>query len=234
MAETFFGYLWAGLKGPFVNAVPLFEESMRILPDGLILGIGFFSILTLSFPYGLFFASLLESLLAFHGLRAINERLAIFNVLPGKASLSNRCRTGFSNITMDGLTMFGEGLRSAFPSAPLFMLSTAAAYMMGSLSALSKELETLGKEYSSRIYIASIFLPTVLFLVAMYRLANSCDAFVTIAASVVVGGLLGFALTEQNRRLFGESALNLIGVPLLRQRTATGEKLYVCPTQSKL
>jgi len=213
--------------------VALFEEAMRILPDGLILGIGFFSVLTLSFPHGLFFASLLEALLAFHGLRAINERIGLFNFLPGKKSLSNRCRTGFSNITMDGLTMFGEGLRSAFPSAPLFMLSTAAAYMFGSLSALKKELDTLGPEYSMRLSIAAIFLPTLIVLVTLYRLLNSCDEMGTMIATILVGGLLGLALTLQNRRLFGDSALNLIGVPLLRQRTAAGEKLYVCPTQAK-
>ena len=207
--------------------VALFEEAMRILPDGLILGIGFFSVLTLSFPHGLFFASLLEALLAFHG------RLGLFNFLPGKKSLSNRCRTGFSNITMDGLTMFGEGLRSAFPSAPLFMLSTAAAYMFGSLSALKKELDTLGPEYSMRLSIAAIFLPTLIVLVTLYRLLNSCDEMGTMIATIITGGLLGLALTLQNRRLFGDSALNLIGVPLLRQRTAAGEKLYVCPTQAK-
>lgn len=206
---------------------------MRILPDGLVLGIGFFSILTLSFPHGLFFASLVEAMLVFYGLRAVNERLALFNFLPGKKSLSNRCRTGFSNITMDGLTMFGEGLRSAFPSAAIFMLSTAASYMIGSMMALKKELEVLGKQYSSRTYIAAVFLPILLLLAIVYRVVNDCDAFGTLVASLAVGGLLGFALIEQNRRLFGEPALNLVGVPLLRQRTATGEKLYVCPTQSK-
>lgn len=212
----------------------LVQEMMRILPDSLVMGIGFFSLLTLSFPFGIFFVALLEALLAFHGLRAVNERLGIFNALPGKASLSNRCRTGFSNITMDGLTMFGEGLRSAFPSAPIFMLSTASAYMIGSLMALSKELEIMGKEYSSRFYVASVFLPILALTVILYRLANSCDAFSTMVASLLVGGLLGLALTEQNRRLFGDAALNLVGIPLLRQRSASGEKLYVCPTQSKL
>lgn len=225
--------VWNNLN-TLISPIPLFQEAMRILPDGLILGIGFFSLVTLSFSYGIFFVSLIEALLAFHGLRALNERLGFFNGLPTKASLSNKCRTGFSNITMDGLTMFGEGLRSAFPSAPIFMLSTAAAYMIGSMMALSKELETMGKDYSSRFYVASVFLPVLVAMVILYRSFYDCDAFTTLIATAVVGGLLGLALTEQNRQLFGESSLNLIGVPLLRQRTATGEKLYVCPTQSKL
>jgi hypothetical protein len=226
--------LGRGIGGLTSAPVSLFEEAMRILPDGLILGIGFFSLITLSFPHGVFFASLIEALLAFYGLRAVNERLALFTALPGKASLSNRCRTGFSNITMDGLTMFGDGLRSAFPSAPIFILSTAATYMIGSMMALKKEMEVMGKEYTSRLTIAAVALPIVLAMVILYRLYNSCDAMTTILATGVVGGLLGFALTEQNRRIFGESALNLIGIPLLRQRTATGEKLYVCPTQLKV
>ena len=213
--------------------VQVTQEALRILPDGLVLGVGFFSLLTLSFSYGIFFLSLLEGLMAFHGLRALNSYLTFASVFPTKASLSNRCRTGFSTITMDSLSMFGSGLRSAFPSAPIFILSLAASYMISSMSDLSKDLEVMGSEYSSRFYVAAIFLPLVILAVALYRLYYDCDYFGNIVVSAIIGAILGLLFVEQNRRIFGDSSLNLVGIPLLRNRTVAGEKLYICPTQSK-
>ena len=206
-------------------------EGIRTFPDGLIIGIGFFSIITLSFPYGMFFLSLLESLIVFYGIRSMNSYLNFASAIPTKESLSQRCRTGFSRFNMDSLSMFGEGLRSAFPSAPLYITSVAASYMIISMMHLSNELKVLGPEYTARYSLASIFLPVVVVFIGIFRLYYSCDVSETIIASALVGAIIGMILVEQNRRLFGESSLNLLGIPLLSKRTATGEDLYVCPRQ---
>jgi hypothetical protein len=206
-------------------------ETLRTFPDGLVIGVGFFSIITLSFSYGVFFVSLLESLFVFHGLRSLNAYLNISDAIPTKASLLQECRTGFSKFNMDSLSIFGEGLRSAFPSASLYITSAAASYMIVGMMHLSEELEVLGSEYTSRFYIASVFLPFIILCISFYRLRYSCDALETIVASALVGSIVGMLLVEQNRRIFGDSSLNLIGIPLLNKRTATGDKLYVCPTQ---
>jgi len=219
------------VKTNILTPITLLKEAVRTFPDGIIIGIGFFSIITLSFPYGVFFVSLLESLLVFHGLRALNTRLNISDVIPTKASLLQECRTGFSRFNMQSLTMFGEGLRSAFPSAPLYITSTAVVYMIVSMMHLSKELEVLGSEYTGRFYIASMLLPAIVAVIFLYRLLYSCDAMETMIASILFGSIVGLILVEQNRRLFGESSLNLIGIPLLSKKTATGEQIYVCPTQ---
>ncbi len=212
----------------------IIQEMLRIFPDGLILGIGLFSIVTLSFSYGVFFMSLLESLLIFHGLRSVNVFAGISRFVDTKASIDKRCATGFSDQISPVLSMFGEGLRSSFPSASIYVLSVAASYILLSLMNLSKELEIMGKEYSQRFYLAMMGLPLLAMFFVLYRLFYVCDSMGNILFSLLVGGLIGAVLVEQNRRVFGDGSLNLIGVPLLRQRTATGEKLYVCPTQSKL
>ena len=212
------------------TSLAVLAEGFRTFPDGLVIGIGFFSIISISFSYGIFFVSLLESLFVFHGLRAINSYLNIATVIPTKESLSQQCRTGFSRFNMDSISMFGEGLRSAFPSAPLYITSTAATYMIYSMMYLSKELEILGTEYTTRFYVASGCLPLIILCISLYRLRFSCDAFETIIMSALFGAIVGIVLVEQNRRIFGESSLNLIGIPLLSKRTATGDTLYVCPT----
>jgi len=219
-------------KSPAIlTPLTVLAEMIRTFPDGLVIGIGFFSIITLSFPYGVLFVSLIESLLVFHGMRAINSYLNISNAIPTKASLSQRCRTGFSRFNMESLSIFGEGLRSAFPSAPIYITTTAVAYILLSMMHLSDDLEVLGKEYTTRYYVASFILPLVVIFISLYRLYNSCDAFETLIASALVGAIVGMLLVQQNRLLFGDSSLNMIGIPLLSKRTATGDKLYVCPTQ---
>jgi hypothetical protein len=51
--------------------------------------------------------------------------------------------------------------------------------------------------------------------------------------TVALGLILGTTLVQQNVRLFGENSVNLIGIPILRSRTASGKKLYVCATRKE-
>lgn len=210
------------------------RESIRIFPDSLVMGVGFYSVLTMSFAFGMFFIALLESLAVFHGLRYANSVVGFASVLPTRASLTKACTTGFSSITMESLSMFGAGLRSAFPSAPMFILGVATSYILYSMSVLAEEIQVLGEEYSKRFYFAAIGFPILITFVGLFRAFYDCDYFSTMLVSVLLGGILGVALVEQNRRLLGESSLNLMGIPLLKRRTASGDKLYVCPTQSKI
>jgi hypothetical protein len=204
------------------------------MPDALVLGTGFFSLVTLSFSYGMFFVALLESLGIYHFLRTTNNRLGIVPLIPLRESLGARCRSGITTLSASSLSLFGGLVSPQFPSAPLFIMGVAGAYVLMSMQVLSRELEAMGKEFTTRYYVAQVAIPLlVLFLVA-YRIFYACDSPGNALLSVVLGAIVGALLIEQNRRLFGESSLNLIGVPLLRQRTASGEKLYICPTQSKI
>ena len=44
----------------------------------------------------------------------------------------------------------------------------------------------------------------------------------------IVGGLIVF----QNNQLFGRDAINLTGIPLLKERARDGRPLYVCPQKT--
>ncbi len=204
------------------------KESVRIFPDSLVMGVGFYSVLTMSFAFGMFFVALMESLAVFHGLRYANSVVGFAAILPTRASLTKSCTTGFSSITMESLSMFGSGLRSAFPSAPLFILGVACSYILMSMIALKEELEVLGEEYTKKFYFAAIGFAVLTAFVMAFRAFYECDYMTTMIASLLIGAVVGAVLVEQNRRVFGESSLNLMGVPLLKKRTATGEKLYVC------
>ena len=218
------------LENMVVSPVRITQEMVRIFPDGLIMGMGFFSMITLSYSYGIFFVSLVESLLVFHGLRAVNAYLSIAE--PRKAYMKD-CISGFMSRTIDSLTLFGNGNDSSFPSAPLFTISVASAYILAVLYKFSPEFEVLGEAYASRPYIAAISMPLLILVFALFRLYFSCDSIVVVVFSILIGLVIGALLVEQNYRVFGADSLNIVGIPLMRNRTADGQKIYVCPTDKK-
>jgi hypothetical protein len=209
------------------SPVGIVQEMIRIFPDGLVMGMGFFALITLSAPYGTFFASLVESLLGFYGLRHANSYLNF--VSTSKTAQNTQCVSGFMSKDIEALTLFGSTTQSGFPSSHLYLLSVASSYILSILFRFSKELEIMGPNYSSRFYIASVSIPIFIAFFALYRLYFSCDEFNVLFFSIIAGVIVGLALVEQNYRLFGLSSLNIIGIPILHKRTADGTKLYICP-----
>jgi hypothetical protein len=216
------------------TSISIVSELIRLLPDSIVLGSGFFALVTLSYAHGIFFMSLIESIFAYQGIRYLNNYLDILRVYPNDLSISKQCRTGFTTQTSTSLSLFTTSVRPTFPSAPVFLLSVASSYVIMALNTLSKELEFMGNEYVKRYYLARILLAILLLVVVAYRLFYSCDAPGSIAISAILGALVGFLLVQQNTAIFGPSSLNLMGTPLLRMRTATGERMYICPTQNKV
>lgn len=213
------------------SPVSLVQEMIRIFPDGLIMGMGFFSLITLSVPYGTFFGSLLESLIPFYGLRTANSYLNFITL--EKGTPNTQCVSGFMSNDIESITLFGSSMKSAFPSSHLYIVSVASAYVMSVLFRFGKELEIMGKNYSSRFYIASLSLPILVVFIALFRIYFGCDDFGVLFFSILFGIIVGIALVEQNYRLFGLGNINLIGIPVLHKRTAEGQNMYICPDPSR-
>jgi len=211
-----------------LNPLPVLAEIIRIFPDALVWGIGFFSLITLSFPFGVFFIALLESIAIYYGLRSGNTWLGVFPERVTKDASYLKCRTGFASVTVESLSLFGSERLLAFPSAPIYIVSVAVSYILSMLITFKKELETLGTDYASRLYLSAVGLSSILFLLMAYRSYYSCDSFIVIILSLVVGLCVGAVLLQQNKLLAGTSAINMLGIPLLYNSTASGNPMYVC------
>jgi hypothetical protein len=207
-------------------------EIMRLLPDGIIIVTGLFAFLTTSFPYAVLFGSLLESLLFFNGAKKLFGYLHISDNFLPKEGYSKKCVTGFRSPTLEAVSLFSGTTSSTFPSAPVYLLSTLAAYIYNSLNAQIKELEALGEAYSARYYMSTIFLLLFLFMYCLFRMFAKCDTFGSILMSLIFGLLSGSLLIAQNNALFGADSINLLGIPLLRNAAADGAPLYICRTQT--
>jgi hypothetical protein len=207
------------------NPFAVIGEMIRILPDALVFTSGFFSILTSSFPNFVFFLSLLESVGIFYILRKLPF------LENSKGSPSAQCRSGFYSATFSSLSLFKLD-KSAFPSVPIYMTSVAASYLINSLSNQMTELELLGTEFVFRYYLSLVSLFLFLFFISCYRMYNNCDSMLVILTSIAAGIAIGMVLVMQNNSLLGPNSVNLTGIPLLKNKTATGEQIYICSKSS--
>jgi len=211
-----------------LNPLPVMSELMRIFPDALIWGVGFLALITASFPFAIFFVSLLESLAIYYGLQSFNSWIGLFTDGITKESANLKCRTGFASITIQSLSLFGSERTLAFPSAPIYILSVGVSYILSILITFKNNLQVLGTDFVSRLYLSTIGLLSILFLLMAYRSIYKCDTIVVIILSLLSGLLVGAVLIQQNKLLFGSDGINLLGIPLLYNGTVDGSPIYVC------
>lgn len=206
-------------------------EVLRILPDSIVIVSGLMAVLTASFPMAVFFFSLLESILGFHLFQRVFSSLDMTFIKPSDKLFTSACRTGFQSATLS--SFFGPpSAQTALPSAPLYLLSTAASYLFVSMNAHIQELEALGPAYSSRYFIGIFALLGFLFVLGTYRMYSGCETIGVVLISMLLGLIIGTILVYQNKTVLGPDSINMVSIPLLKNRAATGEKLYVCSPSS--
>ena len=216
--------------GKFI--IPTVIETMRLFPDAIVIASGIYAIIIQSMPYGVFFGTMIEATVIYNLIKSFATYVNITGtIIPTAESNRGECRSGFVNpISLNYLSFFGDSpIGIAFPSAPIYTLSVASAYIFTTLNHQSKELQALGPSYASRYYSSIFFLFMIIFVFILFRLFFNCESFGVMFMSVIIGLVIGVLLVRQNVRLFGPQSINLIGIPLLRNRTADGKKLYVCP-----
>ena len=206
------------------NIIDVVLETAQILPDGLVIMTGLYALLTLSASFAVMFGGLVESVAIFQAI----QRAALYLGISDSALSDSKCRTGFRSPDLTTLSMFSRDLRPSFPSAPLYILSVAAAYIFSSLNAQSEELQALGAAYSSRYYISITLLCTLILVFMLFRLYNGCDNFAVVVTTVPIGLVIGALVFEQNRRLFGPTMVNLLGIPLIANKAT----ISVCKATS--
>jgi hypothetical protein len=210
---------------------PLISEVFRLLPDGILFGSAFFALMSQSFAMGMFVLSMLEASVVGGLLQKLLTYMDLARTLPTISEDPSKCFPSTFAPSLETIMSFGrDSLSSAFPSFPIWFMSTASAYVVGSVWSQQKELQALGPEYAARFYISVAVTTLLLFATITYRLAYTCDgtgiAILTTLFGLIMGGLLVF----QNNYLFGRDATNFTGIPLLVDRTKDGKPLYVCTT----
>ena len=211
---------------------PLVSEIFRLLPDGILFGSFFLALISQSYPMSVFVASMIEASFVAMGLQKFMTFLDLGRTLPSLSSDPGKCFPSTFAPSLESIMTFNrESISSAFPSFPIFFMSTASAYIVGSVWAQQKELQALGPEYAARFYISVAVTTLLLFATITYRLAYDCDGAGILITTTFIGFVVGGLLLYQNNYLFGRDSTNFSGIPLLRERTKDGKPLYVCSTK---
>jgi|GEM_PF-3321737 len=209
------------------------REIIRLTPDSLLLGTGFLGLITQNYALGMLFTALFETAFITVGLQSLFGYISLKDNPPNPKAASRECMSGFQSPTLQSMSSFFKvAPQSSFPSAPVFILTTAVVYVITAMQGFSQELSELGPGYSTRYYIGIFLSLVILFIAASYRFLTGCDAFGTILLSLLFGFALGITLCWQNNALFGRDATNILGIPMFANTTADGKPLYICPTSS--
>jgi len=215
-----------------LTPIPLIPEMVRIFPDAFFWGIGILSLTTLSYSYGVFFVSLIEAICLYYIIKNVNNALGIIDTGPSSGSGDRECKSGFSDYTLGSISLFGEPSQIPFPSSHIFILGFIGSYIISVITSFKNELDILGpsygESYNNRIYFSLITLALFMFAGMAYRLLFQCDSGISIMLSWLLGVIAGAVVIWQNTLILGIESINLLGVPILRNRTADGGDLVVC------
>ena len=206
------------------------REVFRLLPDGLFLGVGLFALLTQNYPLAVLFGTLAETLFITLGLQRLFGFLDMAATAPTEGSQTRVCTSGFQSPTLETLSLFFKlPFKSALPSPPVFVLTTAISYVLVAMQGFQKEMSELGPGFSTR-YMVGIFLSLLLlFIVTLFRFLSGCEGVGILILSILFGFFMGLLLAWQNTTMFGRDSTNLLGIPMFTNRTADGKPIYICP-----
>lgn len=217
---------WSKVSGIFK---PFLIQIFRLFPDSILFGSLFFALVSQSYPMAIFSLSMVETAAVATLLQKALTYLDFGRTLPSLTEDIGICSPSIGTPSLESLIRLNEdSISSGFPSFPIFFVSTACAYVVGSVWSQKRELEALGPEYSARFYIAVAITTLLLFTSIGFRLAFGCEGVGTLILTTLLGLVLGGLLIFQNNYLLGRDSTNFSGIPLLRERTKDGKPLYVC------
>ena len=206
------------------------REVIRLIPDGLFVGTGLFSLMSQNYPVAMLFLTIFETLLISVGLQNLFGYISLPDVLPNAEAVGSKCVSGFQSPTLQTMSIFFKmPVTSAYPSPPIFVFTTACMYVLSCMQQFIPEMEGLGPGFSSRFYLGIILSSIVLAIVSIYRFITKCDTMGVILVSILSGFVLGLTLCYQNKTLFGKEAINLMGIPVFINTTVDGKPIYICP-----
>jgi len=218
--------------GKLVELVVIsYNESMRGLPDSLLLGSGLFALFTQNFPIAILVLAMLEwSVLTWllvgllGGLQNNSEPIKNATCLPGIPSPYL-------------ISLIGELYpKVSFPSIPILFISSTLIYIIQSIMNFTEELKELAltqSEWKARVPLSVTFTTIILLGFVLWRVTNSCDTIWIALGSVGLGAVFGGLINLLHVYLFGRDSINFLGLPLLADRAANGGSLYVCAKKSQ-
>jgi hypothetical protein len=207
--------------------VPVCAESLRLLPDSVILGVVILAGLSMSKSMGVLLFSMFEFMLAQRVLSMIVGGIA--PVGAGDNAMQPICQPGFIFPNQIRISLLETiGIPSMFPSPSMFFLASTLSYMLNSMQNFGREIKSLSGELRTRTNIAVVLSFLFVMAMMMFRYSYGCESFGTLLLSVILGFIMGALVVQQNIALFGRDGVNVLNIPMILSGMERGKPMYVC------
>lgn len=215
------------LKTVDSTLVPVSIETLRLLPDSIVLGTAILAGLSMCKSYGVLVLTMVELMFVQRIFSGVISGIA--PVGAASQSLQQVCQPGFHFPNSMRISILEKiGVPSMFPSPSMFFLTGFVTYMIGAMQQFSREIKSLSGDISARTSVAvglsGLFILAMLF----FRYSYACESFGSLLISVILGSLVGFALVFQNQAIFGRDSINVLNLPMIQTALERGKPMYVC------
>jgi len=208
----------------FTNAIlsPI-VELYSLMPDSILFGSLLLYVITQNLSYGIFSFFIFETILSHRLLSWIMTQ--IFGPPSRSADPNIKCRAGFKTPQLDVQRIF---MHNQYPSYAIYSITSIGTYLGLSTYQFSDTFEAMGSEWTGRSKTAYIFIGAVILTFILARLYACEESASEISIAFLFAIVLGFAFFKLNIAMFGEEAINFLGLPYLSEKAKNGSPIYVC------
>lgn len=207
--------------------LPVSVESLRLLPDSIVLGVTILAGLSMSKSMGVLLFTMIEFMLSQRVLSMIIGGIAPLGA--GDNVLQGLCQPGLMFPNQMRISLIETvGVPSMFPSPSMFFLSAVLSYMLNAMQQFGREIKTLSGELKTRTNIAIGLSFIFVLAMMMFRYSYGCESFGTLLLSIVLGFIIGGLVVHQNIALFGRDGVNVLNIPMILSSLEKGKPMYVC------
>ena len=193
------------------------------MPDSILFGTLLLYVMTQNLSYGIFSLFIFETILSHRLLSWIMTQ--IFGPPSRSAEPNIKCRAGFKTPQLDVQRIF---MHNQYPSYAMYSITSIGTYLGLSTYEFSNTFEAMGSEWKGRSKTAYFFIVAVILTFILVRLYSCEESMSELSIAFIFAILLGFAFFKLNVMLFGEEAVNFLGLPYLSEKAKDGTPIYVC------
>jgi len=196
-------------------------EIHALIPDSILFGSLLLYALTQNMAFGIFTVFLFESILS----HKVISWIAAQTAGPSESRpIDVKCRVGYKTPQYSAGRMFSH---DPYPSYGVFSLTTIATYLGLATKHFAETMTQMGPEWQGRSMLAYFFIALMLAIYVICR-ANYCDSIGEIVIAMVLAVMSGAVFFFLNITIFGDEAMNFLGLPFMTPKQSKGQDIYIC------
>lgn len=201
------------------TVIKTITEINMLMPDSILFGSILMYFLTQNVSFGIFAVFIFETVLSHKMISWVSSQA----VDPSRSS-DIQCRPGYKTPQFNAQRMFSH---DTYPSYAIYSITSIATYLGLATKEFSDTMKEMGAEWSSRSTVAYTFIALVLAAFIAARLWK-CDTMTEVLMAFTMAIVVGAMFFYINKAVFGEEAMNFLGLPYLVNKNETGSPIYVC------